>query len=105
MSNPTQVGTLLKDDNGEVTNIFKYTNITTATTTLVKTGAGFLHNIVVNNGSISSIEIDDALTQTTPHIGTTANVTLPFTLSYDIAFSTGLCITTVGTTNITVSWR
>ena len=90
---------------------YNYTNITSATTTLVKTGAGVLHAIIVNTPVGSGVvEMDDALTHTTPKIGT---ITFPATLLnngpnpaiYDIAFSTGLSITTTGTMDITVVWK
>jgi hypothetical protein len=90
---------------------YNYTNITTATTTLVKTGQGILHAIVVNTPVGSGvIEFDDAVTNTTPKIGT---ITFPSTILsigylsniYDIAFKTGLSITTTGTMDITVVWK
>jgi hypothetical protein len=91
---------------------YNYTNITTATTTLVKTGPGVLHSLVVNTPVGSGvIEMDDALTNTTPKIGT---ITFPATILsigylsniYDIAFSTGLSITTTTSgMDITVVWK
>ena len=90
---------------------YNYTNITSATTTLVKGGPGVLHAIIVNKRVASGvIEFDDALTNTTPKIGT---ITFPGTLLsdgpiqvlYDIAFTTGLSITTTGTMDITVVWK
>jgi hypothetical protein len=91
---------------------YNYTNITSATTTLVKTGGGVLHAIIVNTRVASGvIEFDDALTHTTPKIGT---ITFPATLlsdgpiqvQYDIAFATGLSITTTTSgMDITVVWR
>ncbi len=90
---------------------YTYTNITSATTTLIKSGAGTLHSIVVNTPVGSGvIEMDDALTHTTPKIGT---ITFPATIlsigylsnMYDIAFTTGLSITTTGTMDITVAWK
>lgn len=91
---------------------YNYTNITTQTTTLVKGGAGVLHAIIINKPLAAGvIELDDALTHTTPVIGT---ITLPATLlqdgpkvgTYDVAFSTGLSITTSGATqDITVVWK
>jgi hypothetical protein len=90
---------------------FSYTRIATATTTLVKSGAGFLHAIIVNSPVANGvIEFDDALTNTTPIIG---KITYPATLVsdgpdsclYDCSFATGLSITTTGTMDITVVWR
>lgn len=90
---------------------YSYKNITSATTTLVKTGPGTLHSITVNTPVLSGvIEFDDALTNTTPKIGT---ITYPSTLLndganttlYDIAFATGLSITTTGTMDITIAYK
>jgi hypothetical protein len=91
---------------------YNYTNITTQTTTLIKTGAGILHSIIINSHAASAtIEMDDALTHTTPKIGTitlpsTVSGAIPISLEYDIEFSTGLSITT-GTANadVTVVWK
>lgn len=90
---------------------WNYTNITTGTTTLIKTGPGVLHLISINTlvGS-ATIEMDDALTHTTPKIGTitlpgTITSALPVNMFYDINFNTGLSITTSGATDITVAWR
>ncbi len=91
---------------------YNYTNITAAapTTTLVKTGAGILHAIVINTPvATGSIELDDALTHTTPKIGTVvtpATANNPCTVIYDIAFATGLTVyTSVAAQDITVVWR
>ena len=88
---------------------YNYTNITLAapTTTLVKTGAGVLHAIAVNTAPASggTLEIDDALTHTTPKVGT---LTSPAqgTLYYDVAFSTGLTIyTATQAGDYTIIWK
>jgi hypothetical protein len=103
----TQRGALKKDDNGASTG-WTYKNITTQTTTLVKSGAGILHSITFNKPiATGTVEIDDALTNTTPIIGTITTPAGPFpvTLIYDVAFSTGLSITTaVAAQDITVAY-
>lgn len=90
---------------------YNYTNITSATTTLVKQGPGTLHAIIVNTPVANGvIELDDALTHTTPKVGT---ITYPASLlssgpgsvAYDVDFVTGLSITTTGTMDITVVWK
>ncbi len=89
---------------------YSYARMTTAATLLVKTGAGVLHAIIVNTPVANgTIELDDALTNTTPIIG---KVTLPAALVnegpqtaiYDVAFATGLSITTTGTMDITIAY-
>ena len=89
---------------------YNYTRVTSAATTLVKTGPGILHAIVVNKPtSTATIEADDALTNTTPIIGILgafAASIAPFTVTYDVAFTTGLSVT-VGTATVdaTVVWK
>lgn len=89
---------------------YNYTRVTSAATTLVKTGAGILHAIVVNKPtSTATIEVDDALTNTTPIIGILgafAASIAPFSVTYDAEFTTGLSVT-VGTATVdaTVVWK
>lgn len=108
MSDITQRGAIIRDDNNVPVG-YNYVNITSQTTTLVKTGAGFLHSIVFNKPAAGgTAKIVDGVTDTTPVIGT---ITSPATtlirvcLIYDVAFTTGLTIVT-GTANqdITVSY-
>lgn len=106
--NLTQRGSLLKDDNELPTNVGNKAYITTQTTTLVKSGAGFLYSITLNKPvATGTIELDDALTNTAPFgIITTPTSPQPVTLTYNVAFSTGLSITTaVASQDITVSYR
>jgi hypothetical protein len=104
----SQVKFNLKQDSSNRTGeIYDSVNITTQTTTLVKTGAGLLHSITLNKPTATgTIEFDNAITNTNP-MGTitTPASPQPVTLIYDIAFDTGLSITT-GTANqdITVSY-
>lgn len=91
---------------------YNYTHITTDTTTLVKTGAGILHSIIINtHGASATIEFDDALTHTSPVMGiitcpSTITGAIPIALEYDIQFSTGLSITTgTATLDATVVWK
>lgn len=83
------------DANSKPTSIYKYKNITAQGTTLVKTGDGFLHSITFNKPvATGTVKIDDAITDTTPVIGTITSPTgtLPVTLIYDVYFSVGLTI-------------
>jgi hypothetical protein len=83
--------------------------ITTATTTLVKSGAGLLHGVTVNSlGTVAStIEIYDALTATGTPIAIIDSLNLSGQFLYDINFATGLTLVTTGTVapNLTVSYR
>lgn len=100
--------TLLKDDDSISTFVGNKKYITTQTTTLVKTGAGFLYSVTLNKPvATGTIELDDAITNTNAFatITTPANPQ-PVTLTYNVAFTTGLSITTgTASQDITVSYR
>lgn len=89
---------------------FTYTNITSATTTTVKSGAGFLHGITVNTAAAGGvITLYDNTAGSGTKIGT---ITFPATLlanqlplPYDIKFTTGLTIVTSASTDLTISTR
>lgn len=108
MSDITQRGQLVKDDAG-VSVGYNYVNITGQATTLVKTGAGFLHSIVFNKPTANgTVKVVDGITDTTPIIGT---ITSPATgivrvcLIYDIAFAVGLTIVTgTASQDLTISF-
>lgn len=101
--------TLLRDGNGSPTGIYTYASITTQATTLIKTGEGFLHAIVFNKPvATGTVEIDDAVTHTSPVIGTVTTPAnpMPVTLIYDVEFLTGLSITTgTASQDITIVYR
>ncbi len=108
MANPTApVAALRKDSNGSV-GTWVYANITSQTTTLLKTGPGILHSITLNKPvATGTVKIDDAITDTTPVIGT---ITVPaspqpVTLIYDVEFTVGLTIVTgTASSDITVAF-
>lgn len=89
----------------------KFSNITTATTTTVKSGAGILHGITINTPVASAtITLYDKTTATGTKIATitlpsTITSESPFRLMYDVSFATGLTIVTSGATDLTVSYR
>ena len=91
---------------------YGYANITTTSTTTVKSGAGFLHNIVINTPVATSvITLYDNTGGSGTKIGT---ITLPaaitnqgpITVPYNVSFNTGLTVV-VGTAacDITVAFR
>jgi len=86
-----------------------YLNITGTGTILVKTGSGVLYSITFNKPTATqTVEIDDALTNTTPKIGTITVPAspMPVTLFYNVQFNTGLSITTAtASSDITVNYR
>lgn len=80
-------------------------NITTATTTTVKSGRGTLGRIVVNTTAAGSITIYDALTATGTKIGTLKASIAEGTYTYECRFLIGLTIVTAGTSDITVTFE
>ena len=88
---------------------FSNTNITTATTTTVKSGAGVLHQVTVNTkGTIAStITIYDNTAGSGTKIGTIDSLNLAGAFAYDVGFTTGLTLVTTGTVapDISVVYR
>lgn len=88
----------------------QFTNITTATTTTVKSGSGTLVRLVVNKATTTgTITIYDNTAGSGTKIGTiTFGAALlsdpPIVADYGCRFSTGLTIVTTGTNDITVVW-
>lgn len=86
-----------------------YTNITTATTTTIKSGAGVLHTVCVNSlGTVaSSTTIYDNTAGSGTKIATLNTLALLGCQTYDVAFSTGLTVVTTGTIapDVTISSR
>ncbi len=89
---------------------FVYTNITSATTTTVKSGAGFLHAIAINLAVAAGvITLYDNTAGSGTKIGT---ITFPTPLLanqtvmvYNVKFTTGLTIVTSASTDLTISTR
>lgn len=88
---------------------YSYANITTKTDTVVKSSSGHLHGIIINKpGSSDTLTIYDNTSATGTKIGTiTVTASVNFSFFYDCAFSTGLTITSGGTTagDYTVIYR
>ncbi len=86
-----------------------YKHISTSTTTLVKSGAGFLHAVCVNTKGASSniATVDDAVTATTPTIAVIDTTLGVGCETFDVAFIYGLTVVTATGTqaDLTVSWR
>lgn len=84
---------------------FSYANITTATTTTVKSGAGFVHAITVNTTAAGAITIYDNTAGSGTKIGTLKASVAEQTFILNVTFGTGLTIVTAAASDITVSWR
>lgn len=105
----TTMGTLLSGENQTLnreTTIVNntYSNITTATTTVVKGSAGYLHSITVNTTAAGTITIYDNTSAAGSKIGTLKASIGENTYVYDVAFGTGLTIVTGAASDITVSY-
>jgi hypothetical protein len=85
-----------------------YANITTATTTVVKTGFGQLHAITINKWvTAATITIYDNTSAAGTKIGTITLSTAeqsngPFI--YDVMVGLGITVVTSGATDITISY-
>jgi hypothetical protein len=80
------------------------TYISSATTTVVKSGAGMLHSIVVTETAAGAITVyDNTAASGTIKAVLKASVA-EGTYTFDITFATGLTIVTAGASKITVSY-
>lgn len=85
---------------------FSYNNISTATTTTVKSGTGVLHAITINTTAASAITIYDNTAGSGSKIATiAASPAIGSTFRFDIAFSTGLTVVTAGNSDLTIAFR
>lgn len=88
---------------------FLYSNINTAATFPLKTGAGLLHSVCLNTvNATSTLQIYDNTAGSGTKIGliTQATGQQPGCMLYDIAFNTGLTlVATGGTPDYTVTYR
>lgn len=85
---------------------FNYNNITTATTTVIKSGKGVLHNITINTTTAFAITIYDNTAASGTKIATiAASPAIGSTFKYDVAYTIGLTIVTAGASDITVSYN
>lgn len=87
---------------------FSYATIKTATTTTVKSGAGFVHAITIIGGTLGTVAVYDNTaasgTEIIPSFTPTATFPNP-TIILDESFSTGLTIITGAATIINISYR
>lgn len=85
----------------------KYKNITTATTTAVKAGPGFLSHITINGGTLTgTIAIYDSLAASGTLIGTiAANQLAAQVYPYTCMCETGITIVTSAAVDCTVIYK
>lgn len=91
---------------------FSFLNVAAGqATTVVKSGAGFLHTITFNSAAtatnVTTVYDNTAGSGTVIAIPAATTATVPTTLTYDCSFSTGLTIVTATAngSNMTVSYR
>jgi hypothetical protein len=95
----------LTNDVLKVEQRFPNTYISSATTTVVKTGVGVLHSIVVGETAAGSITIYDNTAGSGTIIGVLKASIAEGTYVFNTSFSVGLTIVTAGASKITVNYR
>lgn len=86
-------------------NPLNYTNISTGTTTVVKSGRGVLARIVVNTTAAGAITIYDNTSAAGTKIATLPSSAVVRAYEYGCKFGTGLTIVTAAASDITVIWE
>ena len=81
---------------------YKYTHISTATTTTVSTIPCVLVAVIVNTTAAGTITLDDAITATTPTIAIMKASIAEATYEYKVLCTVGLTVVTAGASDITV---
>lgn len=84
---------------------FSYSHITTATTTVVKNSAGFLHAITVNTTAAGSITVYDNTAASGTVIAVLKASVGEQTFTYNVSCSNGITVVTAAASDITVSYR
>lgn len=81
-----------------------YKSIASAGNVVVKSGAGYLHTIVITGGSAGTINVFDSTGAGTSNIANFSSTNTPNTYLFDVGFSSGCTVTTGAATNLTVSY-
>lgn len=92
---------------GELETSPRYSHIASATTTILKYGAGILHNIILNNPTNNTITVYDNTSAAGSVIAiiNPGSSATPFNLDYRCPFGTGLTIVTAGTPDLTIIYE
>ena len=84
---------------------YKHSNIASATTTVVKSGPGVLHNITINTTAAGTITVYDNTSAAGTKIATiAASPVIGSCFEFDVSFVNGLTIVTAAASDITVSY-
>ena len=81
------------------------TNITSATTTVVKSGGGILRRITINTTAAGAITVYDNTSAAGTKIATFPNNAAIGTYEYGCRFGTGLTVVTGAASDVTVVWE
>jgi len=84
---------------------FAYNNITTASTTVIKSSPAFLHCVVINTTAAGTITIYDNTSAAAPTVATIVASANPGSYCYDVSLANGLVVVTGAASNITVTYR
>lgn len=84
---------------------FNSTLISTATTTLVKTGKGVLGSLIVNGGTAGTIKIYDGIDATGTLIADFDSTNALNTYKFNRGVKVGICVVTGAATKATVTWK
>ena len=84
---------------------FSYSYISTATTTTIKSGAGFLHTITITEAVASTIIVYNNTAGSGTIIASFVASAGVGTYHLNVSFDTGLTIVTAGASKLTVSYR
>jgi len=101
----TQAGEDIVNDVMKVEERFANAYISTATTTVVKTGGGVLHAITLGETAAGSITIYDNTAGSGTIIAVLKASIVEQTFIFDVAFATGLTVVTAGASKLNVSYR
>lgn len=82
-----------------------YTNISSATTTTVKSGRGTLKSIVVNTAAAGAVTVYDNTAGSGTKIATLKSSVVEGVYEYNCRFITGLTIVTAAASDLTVIWE
>lgn len=102
------IGNYKLDSQDEITSYddnYSYLVIKTATTTVVKSGSGFIKEIRVLGGTLGAVTVYDSLTATGSEIVPAVTPAGATVLKKSCAFATGLTIVTAGATILVISYR
>lgn len=89
----------------KVNQVFSKAYISTAATTVVKTGAGMLHTIVINGGTAGTVVVYDNTAGSGTVIASFDSTNALATYTFDVSVATGITIVTGAATKLSVSYR